>query len=71
MRRCAGESHRARKVGQQTAILSGDALHVMACEALLDAPDKALPDLLRTYHRTALEVCEGQEQDMAFRVRTT
>lgn len=51
------------------AILSGDALHVMACEALLDAPAPALPSLLRTFHRTALEVCEGQEQDMAFESR--
>ena len=58
------------KWDNNTAILSGDALHVMACEALLDAPDKALPDLLRTYHRTALEVCEGQEQDMAFESRS-
>lgn len=51
------------------AILSGDALHVMACEALLEAPSAALPDLMRTFHRTALEVCEGQEQDMAFESR--
>ena len=51
------------------AILSGDALHVMACEALLEAPADALPSLLRMYHRTALEVCEGQEQDMAFETR--
>ena len=51
------------------AILSGDALHVMACEALLEAPADALPTLLRMYHRTALEVCEGQEQDMAFETR--
>ena len=34
------------KWDNNTAILSGDALHVMACEALLDAPDKALPDLV-------------------------
>ena len=53
------------------AILSGDALHVMACEALLEAPSGALPSLLRMYHRTALEVCEGQELDMAFETRDT
>ena len=53
------------------AILSGDALHVMACEALLEAPAAPLPSLLRMYHRTALEVCEGQEQDMAFETRDT
>ena len=57
------------KWGGNLAILSGDALHVMACEALLDAPEEALPSLLRMYHRTALEVCEGQEQDMAFETR--
>ncbi len=51
------------------AILSGDALHVMACEALLGAPAHTLPALMRTFHRTALEVCEGQEQDMAFESR--
>ena len=51
------------------AILSGDALHVMACEALLEAPSGPLPSLLRMYHRTALEVCEGQELDMAFESR--
>lgn len=53
-----------------TAILSGDALHVIACEALLNAPHQALPELLRVFHRTALEVCEGQEQDMAFESRS-
>jgi geranylgeranyl diphosphate synthase type II len=58
------------KWDNNTAILSGDALHVMACEALLDASNLALPDLLRMYHRTALEVCEGQEQDMAFESRS-
>lgn len=57
------------KWGDNLAILSGDALHVMACEALLDAPEEALSSLLRMYHRTALEVCEGQEQDMAFETR--
>lgn len=57
------------KWNDNLSILSGDALHVMSCEALLDAPAEALPDLMRTFHRTALEVCEGQEQDMAFESR--
>ena len=57
------------KWNDNLSILSGDALHVMSCEALLDAPVEALPDLMRTFHRTALEVCEGQEQDMAFESR--
>ena len=66
-----GQATVHEKWDDNLAILSGDALHVMACEALLDAPAKALPSLLRIYHRTALEVCEGQEQDMAFETRDT
>jgi geranylgeranyl diphosphate synthase type II len=66
-----GQATVHEKWDDNLAILSGDALHVMACEALLDAPADALPSLLRMYHRTALEVCEGQEQDMAFETRNT
>jgi len=66
-----GQATVHEKWDDNLAILSGDALHVMACEALLDAPAGALPSLLRMYHRTALEVCEGQEQDMAFETRDT
>ena len=66
-----GQATVHEKWDDNLAILSGDALHVMACEALLDAPADALPSLLRMYHRTALEVCEGQEQDMAFETRDT
>jgi len=66
-----GQATVHEKWDDNLAILSGDALHVMACEALLDAPAAALPSLLRMYHRTALEVCEGQEQDMAFETRDT
>ena len=64
-----GQATVHEKWDDNLAILSGDALHVMACEAMLDAPENALPSLLRMYHRTALEVCEGQEQDMAFETR--
>jgi geranylgeranyl diphosphate synthase type II len=55
--------------GRDAAILSGDALHAMACEALLDAPAEALEPLLRRFHRTAIEVCEGQQLDMEFESR--
>ena len=48
------------------AILSGDALLVMSYQALMSAPEQALPALLKSFNRTALEVCEGQQFDMDF-----
>jgi len=48
------------------AILSGDALLVMAYQALMKAPDQALPALMKSFNRMALEVCEGQQFDMDF-----
>jgi geranylgeranyl diphosphate synthase type II len=55
--------------GRDAAILSGDALHAMACEALLDAPSENLRPLLQRFLRTAIEVCEGQQLDIEFESR--
>ena len=52
--------------GLNTAILSGDALFVLAYKALESAPKSAQPDLYWVFTRTALEVCEGQQWDMDF-----
>jgi geranylgeranyl diphosphate synthase, type II len=52
--------------GQNTAILSGDALLVMAYSALEKLPPAILPEALKVFNRTALEVCEGQQWDMDF-----
>jgi geranylgeranyl diphosphate synthase type II len=52
--------------GLNTAILSGDALLVMAYESLRALPAEALPQALKVFNRTALEVCEGQQWDMEF-----
>ena len=52
--------------GLNTAILSGDALFVLAYKALESAPKPVQPDLYRAFTRTALEVCEGQQWDMDF-----
>lgn len=52
--------------GLNTAILSGDALFVLAYKALESASKSAQPDLYRVFTRTALEVCEGQQWDMDF-----
>jgi geranylgeranyl diphosphate synthase type II len=52
--------------GNNTAILSGDALLVMAYESLRALPTSILPEALEVFNRTALEVCEGQQWDMDF-----
>lgn len=46
------------------AILSGDALFVLAYQQLLHTRPQALPELLTLFNQTALEVCEGQQLDM-------
>ena len=54
--------------GLNTAILSGDALLVMAYESLRRLPATVLPQALEVFNRTALEVCEGQQWDMDFEI---
>jgi geranylgeranyl diphosphate synthase type II len=55
---------------ENTAILSGDAMMIMAYKYMCQAPPDILPALLCTFNRTALEVCEGQQYDMDFEQRT-
>jgi geranylgeranyl diphosphate synthase type II len=54
------------KYGQTTAILSGDAMLVFAFRYLVKAEMKLLPELLRIFTETAIEVCEGQQLDMNY-----
>lgn len=54
------------KWDENTAILSGDALHVVADQYVQQVPDAVLRPCMDCYLRTALEVCEGQEMDMYF-----
>lgn len=49
-----------------TAILSGDAMFVQAYEELAEMNSEHLGALLKLFNRTAMEVCEGQQLDMAF-----
>lgn len=46
------------------AILSGDALFVLAYQQLLKTKTSAIPPLMALFNQTALEVCEGQQLDM-------
>lgn len=51
------------------AILSGDALLVKSYEELAKCPITVVPELIKTFNRVALEVCEGQQHDMDFEQR--
>ncbi len=48
------------------AILSGDVMFVKAYEQLSSCPAHVLPELLKVFNKTAVEVCEGQQMDMDF-----
>jgi geranylgeranyl diphosphate synthase, type II len=54
------------KYGLNTAILSGDALLTYAYNYLAKVPQQYLKQVLDTFNRTAIEVCEGQQMDMDF-----
>ena len=51
------------------AILSGDVLFVKAYEEICKNPPHLIPELLKAFNRTAIEVCEGQQMDMDFETR--
>lgn len=52
-----------------TAILSGNVLMIKAYQ-LLEQQEGDLKQLLQTFNKTAVEVCEGQQLDMDFESRT-
>ncbi len=55
-----------KKWGSDTAILSGDAMLIMAYELLSDYEPVVLKKILPVFNTTALKVCEGQQLDMDF-----
>jgi geranylgeranyl diphosphate synthase, type II len=52
-----------------TAILSGDAMMIEAYQLMLQTRAEFIPAILPVFNTTALEVCEGQQQDMDFEKR--
>lgn len=54
------------KWDENTAILSGDAMMILANQLIAQAPVAVLLPVLQTFNKTALEVCEGQQYDMNF-----
>lgn len=59
------------KWGESGAILSGDAMLILAYEILCAGDDNEayLPHLLAIFNRAAMEVCQGQQYDMDFETR--
>lgn len=57
------------KYGENSAILSGDAMSIMAFRYLSKCETDKLAPLLSLFSATALEVCEGQQYDMQFETR--
>lgn len=55
-----------KKYNQNIAILSGDAMSILAYQYLLkyNSPERA--EIIELFSRTALQVCEGQQLDMDF-----
>ncbi|HEX5002380.1 MAG TPA: polyprenyl synthetase family protein [Bacteroidia bacterium] len=54
------------KWNSNVAILSGDTMFVQSCQLMMQAPDSCLRDVMNLFHKTAIEVCEGQQLDMDF-----
>ena len=52
-----------------TAILSGDAMLVLAYLFMVRCPAEHLKEVMDIFNRTALEICEGQQLDMEFEQR--
>lgn len=54
------------KWNHNIALLSGDGMMVKAFDILGKSDKQYVPDLLRLFSKTGLEVCEGQQYDMNF-----
>lgn len=55
--------------GDNAAILSGDAMLVLAYQYMAQGPAAHLKALMDIFSQTAMEICEGQQMDMEFEQR--
>jgi len=55
-----------KKWNENTAILSGDAMLILAYHFVADTKQPLLKSVLDIFTTTALEICEGQQYDMDF-----
>lgn len=54
---------------ENTAILSGDVMQILAFRQLLNLPSHCLKQAEEIFTQTAAEICEGQQYDMEFEAR--
>ena len=59
-----------KKWNDNTAVLSGDTMLIMAFRHIMDCPCRRQADVLRLFARSAQEICEGQQYDVNFETRT-
>jgi geranylgeranyl diphosphate synthase type II len=57
------------KYNENVAILSGDAMSIMAYQYLLKTESPVVQKVTQLFSKTAMEVCEGQQYDMDFEDR--
>lgn len=58
-----------KKWDDNTAILSGDAMQIIAYQLIAQTPAEKLKEVLDLFSKTAIEVCEGQQHDVDFEQR--
>lgn len=58
-----------RKWDENTAILSGDTMLVLAYQMMTRCPESCLKAVMEIFNQTALEIGEGQQYDMEFETR--
>lgn len=59
-----------KKWSDNTAILSGDVMLVVAYKLIATTPSQYLSTILNLFSKTAAEICEGQQYDMEFEQRS-
>ncbi len=57
------------KWNDNTAILSGDNMLVLAFQYMMQCPKEKLPDVMHIFSKTAIEIDEGQQYDVDFETR--
>ncbi len=59
-----------KKYNENVAILSGDAMSIMAYQFLIRTETPVIQKITQLFSKTAMEVCEGQQYDMDFENQT-
>ncbi|MCI7051167.1 MAG: polyprenyl synthetase family protein [Bacteroidales bacterium] len=59
-----------KRWNDNTAVLSGDAMLIMAFRHIMNCPCARQAEVLRLFARSAQEICEGQQYDVNFENRT-